>query len=237
MTDINLNTITQVTETDMGKAWEVFDQMRNAVIEGSKLSVKFQELEGKVQALSSQLDRAIETNRRMDEMYASISRQRDDAMQEASRVKSELVSAKADLERSHDRVSSQNDMIESRDQEISRLKKERDEAQFSAMEWEEKAENFRKRLDAVTAALGLPSPVQSEPQKPQHPEDEPGQPVGPLASPSTVDGGSDSGVPSSSEKPPQPRDPVTQQWRSPYEETKQMEDWDFPVQPPKSSPY
>ena len=218
----------QVTESEMISAWEVFDRMRNQVIEGSKLRVdyeqtkaemnrEFTDLRSKVQALQNELEYLRERNKSLDDIIISTRRQRDEAQLEASNLRAELDTVKTSLVHSNDTVQRKQDQLDVASIQIEQLKKDRDDAELRAMEWEEKAEGFRKKLEAVTTALGLPVP--GEAPKPSVEEKIHPEPVAApeVAEPVPTEPSSGEGSAGLGWETKQPRDPVTQQWRSPYD--------------------
>ena len=226
----NIEAITSVTEEDMS----VFGKIQNALVEGSKLAKEdfvqvkqdLATLRAQVQTLQMQVEGMKDANRRLDDMYANVSRQRDDAMAEASNVKHELEKIKRESERAHDEFVVVKQELEIARERIDGLIKERDDAQFKALEWEEKANSFREILDGIearigsyTTSLGIRKPSQVvKPIDEEVAAPEVAAPVPTLipgyGEHTTPDAGGDSGTEKKPHWEEQERDPATLQFRS-----------------------
>lgn len=224
--------MTNITESEMNSAWSTFDAMRNAVIEGSKLREDVDKLTAQVQAMQVELSRNTEYAKNLEETVASMRKSRDDALADASALRAshrEKDSMVAHLTSENDRLTRE---LQSARARAEGLQQERDHAIQESLDWEEKANSFRAVVDGIReklSALGMSLPVhpkedevqpQPTPSEPQVAAPEVAATVPPIES--STDGGSsqagDGGGVDSEGRPQQPRDPQTQQWRSPYNE-------------------
>lgn len=173
--------MTTITETDMNMAREtftsMFDTMRNAIVEGSKvvedmkasqasLQSELASLQAQVRALKADVEYTQETNKRLYAERSDLVSRLDSAQAQIVSLRTDNVNVGQERDLAENRVKALLNQVEVSHEMIDGLTKERDDAIMRSLELEEQVKHFKSKLDAVTTALGLPSPTQTQPPVP-----------------------------------------------------------------------
>ncbi len=176
------------TEIDMGKLNDWLEQVRNTFINASELAGKVAGMQAQVNEMSLTLDGLRQLNRTLDENL-SWSRSERDRLETANQQQQESLRAQAaklgQLESEYDRTKQ---LADERASIIATLKSDNDTIAFRNLELEEENVKLKGMINSIQIAL---HPLQ-------------------------VIGAAGTGQTQVVEAPkaePQPRDPVTQQWR------------------------
>lgn len=147
------------SEDEMNKITEVFGKMRDTVIAASALAKEVGELRNAVGDLRKEVDHLRETNHWLDQQCTELRTQRDQAIRDKSATIDELNRAKSELDLVQHHFNNQQMELARLNDEIAKVKRERDDANFRVLELEEAKEASDKRLAAVQSALGIAQPV------------------------------------------------------------------------------
>lgn len=207
MTDYNQ----QSTEVDMGTVERVFRYASDTIVEASRLRGEFMALSAEVNALREDLAKLRRHNEFLDEQLTHVRQQRDDShrkVQELEQVLHERNQENAKLTRRLDEASTTNHHLQD---QLSLAQHDRDDAQLRVMELEEENGKLKERFAAIQEKLTALQDVFA--------------PVNPTVQATVLDPSARQPGESEAEhrERTQPRDPVTQQWRSPYSEMQQEE--------------
>ena len=212
-----MNDHTQV-EVDMGTVQKVFAYASDTIVEASKLRQDFAQLRVEVDGLRDELSRLRRQNEFMDEQLVNVRRSRDEAHGKIHELEGTLHQRNERiqvLERQVDEAVTTKHML---NDNLTSVSVERDDAQLRVMELEEenktlklRIEQVQKQADAILSVLRPNTQVA------------PAGSVEPSADVTEVKTFDEAERrPGETEEEhrqrTQPRDPVTQQWRSPYGE-------------------
>lgn len=167
MSDGTTATTLAPSEDDMRKVREVFDAMRDTVINSSQLAGEVAALRGEVASLRSEIQAARESNHWLDSQVTELRQQRDQATRDKQAALDELNRANADKQSLTITVENQRSELHRLNEEVARLKRERDDAEMRALEEQEGSAELRKKLQAIEAVF--------EPKPKAQPRSETGQ--------------------------------------------------------------
>jgi chromosome segregation ATPase len=165
---------TFVSESEMTQAASIWHKMQDAVIAGSKLAVEFGHLQEEVRKVKLDLEAVRQHNKMLDEHAAIVRSQRDSAQAELVEARAALTQATADLGLTKSMYDASARTIERLQEQLEAAKRERDEAIMNGLRAEEERDDFRKRVEGATRALGIlagaPTPLaaQEEPEASAH---------------------------------------------------------------------
>jgi uncharacterized coiled-coil DUF342 family protein len=161
MVDVSINA---PTEGEMNAFLDTYNRMRNALIEGSKLSQEFasfkQEMETardnlskEIEGLRQELARVRNQNTALDEALVHSRHARDEAnrrLGELEQVLHERNATIQSLERDKQAAQNANAHLV---YEVDQLRKERDDAQFKVLELSEENEQLKLHLGKITESM------------------------------------------------------------------------------------
>lgn len=213
---------TNQVEVDMGTVQRVFAYASDTIVEASRLRQDFAQLRVEVDGLRDELSRLRRQNEFMDEQLVNVRRSRDEAHGKIHELEGTLHERHVHIQELEARNKNLQFDLDTTKNELGNARKERDDAQLHVMELEEANAKLAKQVEDVksqwqemvmrlSSSLGVPSARFGEQLKEEQPK--------PVQEPPTLPG-PDERQPGETEEEhklrTQPRDPVTQQWRSPY---------------------
>lgn len=197
----------QSVEVDMSTVERVFRYASDTIVEASRLRGEFQQLSYEVAGLRDDLSKLRRQNEFLDEQLTHVREQRDNAHRKTQELESVLHERNTRITAMEGDATSYQGIVEDLRSKLTNSNKERDDAQLRVMELEESEGKLRAKLAEVEAKAAeiakLFAPQATPEQKPE--------PV--VADPSLRQPGE---TEEQHRERTQPRDPVTQQWRSPY---------------------
>lgn len=168
------------TEAEMTSVANLFNRMRDAIIDASHLAGEVAGLRKEVGDFRHEIEELRSTNRWLNEQNMSLLKARDTAEDEARRQSEARLAAEQSLaseQREHGFTKGDLDAARA---SVALANKDRDDAQFRVMELDEELTKVKAALAAVTAAIeGVkPKPVVVEMPKAPEPMQEAPKPTG-----------------------------------------------------------
>lgn len=152
------------TEEDMGKVRAFIDQAINAFVNASQLKGEVEELRSSISTLREQVEKVNRQNSWLDEQLVRIRGERDIAISDAN-------SAKQARQLDHDTIETLQRQLDTAKVElgkdadlISQLRKDKDDAEYRAMELEEKLSKVNAKVEKFLSLADEIDPPQ-EPQQ------------------------------------------------------------------------
>lgn len=164
----------QVTEEDMGKVREIFERGINALVDVSRLAETVKALQYQVDGLQRDVQKYRNQNDMLDEYLVKARQERDTATQRAAtaeRERQDYANTNTDLLRARDATDV---LLQESLDKAHTLEKERDDAQFKVMEYEEKVATLQAKLDKFLSLISemTPPPAPSTIEQPVNPVQE-----------------------------------------------------------------
>lgn len=151
-----MNTLNQ--EADMGYVRDFVAKVAEALVAATELPKQIEAIKAELVTLNSDLDHTKQRNIELDTALNDTRRQRDEAEQALSQVKSELTQVTSQKDFAEKQAVSFQAQIASLQDGLNSVKKERDDYGMKQMEAEERASQAEAKLAKLAEALGLPKP-------------------------------------------------------------------------------
>lgn len=161
------------TEDEMTQAANIFAKMRDAVIDASHLAGEVAELRKAVAGFRQEMDALRRDNHYLTEVVSDLRTKRDALIEEAKTLRQERDSAEFNSSAWKSQAEIKDGRIEALTRELDASKKDRDDAEFKALELSEELEKVKAKLAKVMAvfsesetspkAAEIARPAQAEP--------------------------------------------------------------------------
>ncbi len=158
------------TEADMGYVKDFVSLIASALVAATELPKQIEAMQADLTTLHGDLDRTKARNMELDTLTADLRRQRDEAEQALSQVKTQHADASRSLEQSTNEINGYKAQIEHFRSELEQAKRERDDYGLKHMDAEDRAKEAEAKLDKLREAMGIPKPQPTPPPEPTLPE-------------------------------------------------------------------
>jgi chromosome segregation ATPase len=154
------------SEEQMRSVIDYVQRMKDAIVEGTKLAEEFHSLQGEVAALRKDMEFFRVRNGILDEHLQHARAQRDEAQADARLLQSKLAGVEEEL--AHERTIS-SDLAAARvyaEGKVNDLSRQRDDAEFRALQLEEELASLKGKWEALTALVCPPQAAKPSPLAP-----------------------------------------------------------------------
>lgn len=157
-TTANISPVQQ--EPDMNAVRAIFDKALNAMVDATSLAKEVESLRQSVQGLTRDVEQMRASNKWLDEQIQMLRGERDTLKIENSRQVSVIHQLEQQNDTLHHQLSASEHVVNVRGEEVQKLVKERDEAQYSLLQAQDEIAKYREAYDKLAAMLTPLLPVQ-----------------------------------------------------------------------------